>query len=110
DVGDGRQQRLHQLRLGAVEADEGNLRGRVDRAGARGGHACISSRSESGSVRPPATTGLRSRKTAPASLREWSPNLVKIDAMWLLIVLSARNSASAISALVRPSQTRVRTW
>ena len=33
---------------------------------------------------------LRSRKTAAASLREWTPNLVKIEAMWLLIVLSAR--------------------
>src|ERR1700753_378940 len=30
--------------------------------------------------------------------------------MWLLIVDSARNSASAISALVWPSQTRLRTW
>src|SRR4051812_10045415 len=115
---------LHQLReelrVGAVEADEGNL-GALGRRQGQGVRCNCGAHGEAflglGGVGSDASLGKprfvvrwSSRKSAAASWRERTPNLAKAEERWLLIVLSERNSCSAIWALVRPSETKVRTW
>src|SRR6478672_4234031 len=50
-----------------------------------------------------------SRIIVAASLRERTPSLVYADDRWLFTVLSARNSFAAISALVKPMTSMLRT-
>ena len=52
-----------------------------------------------------AEAGRGSRTVVTASRRLLTPNLTKIDERWLLTVLSARYSLSAICALQKPSTT-----
>src|SRR4029077_1941038 len=108
--------RLHQLREelreGAVEADEGHPRALGCRQGqdwiacGRSAHVVASlGVGEVGACASPGRPALvcsSSRKSAAASRRERTPNLAKAEERWLLIVLSERNSSSAIWALVSP--------
>ena len=85
-----------QLRIAVVEARERHRQesrlGALDHSRcAAGAHA--GARSGEGSwpsAGVPAGARARSIKTAAASLREWTPNLVKTEAKWLFTVLSAR--------------------